>query len=645
MRFIIFLFIIIGTVILKLSNRELLVMRMNRNHLVIILVSLLLASLAFPQEASRREKTIFQKGVRDYLQGNYDKAAENFSLVISKLPNSRLLTANYLMLAKTQYKRGEYTTSLETCRRFLDKFPKSSYRDDIRYLMANNYYQLNRLQSAVTTWLSVAETSSEPLLKEKALQLAENSIRYQLDNEALNHLKKELKTPFTRQVLLFNWAERLYSEGNEAKTLALLNEVKTVSNGSEEYRRKAEDLADIIQNKKSNTLRIAALLPLSGPNADVGQALLRGAKMAVSEYNGLNGKNIEIVEFDYKTSLTKALQQMRKIAADPGIIAVYGPVENDITAACAVISDYEKITLITPTASSDALTGLSDYLVQLSLPVSEAGRQLARFVLDTVQVKRVATLAPIDDYFLTMTEAFVEECKLQGTEIAAQQWYYPGDQDISRQFKALKRVGLKLAFRDSLLQVDSSLAIAQIDSLYKIYLKEEEDKLRDTHTKLDSADIPVTTFDAFFMPIYNDDINFVAPQFAYFNIQTQLLGNGDWYDPKALKKNKNYVNGLIFVTDGFLNEDSWDYKQFRNSFRTRFKSTPERFELIGYDGFRFVLSALPKGKAVSRSRFVDYITNAAAFKGIYRDISLGPKRFNESARILKFVYGQLLPLR
>lgn len=621
-------------------------MKMNRFHLAVLLLSLMMVGSGVSQVVSAREKAIFQKGVRDYLQGNYDKAAKNFSLVISKLPNSSLLTANYLMLAKTQYKRGEYTTSLKTCQQFLEKFPDSHYRDDIYYLMANNYYQLNRPETAVTTWLKVAETSSESLLKQKALQLAENGIRYKLDTQSLSHLKQELKSAFARQVLLFNWAERSYASGNETQALAMLNEVKQIKSGSDEYPRKAKDLEDIIRHKKSGKIRIAALLPLSGPNGAIGKALLQGAQMAVSEYNQLNGKNIEIVEYDYKTHMTTALQKMKEIAAQSDIIAVYGPVENDITAACAVISDYEKIALITPTASSDALTGLSDYLVQLSLPVSEAGRQLARFVLDTVDIKRVATLTPIDDYFLTMTEAFVDECKLQGAEIAAQQWYYPGDQDFSRQFKALKRVGLKLAFQDSLLLLDSTLALTDIDSLYKVFLKKKQYKLNETHTKLDSADIPVTTFDAFFLPVYQDDINYIAPQFAYFNIQTQLLGNSDWYDLKALKKNKNYINGLIFVADGFLNEQSWDFMQFRNSFRNRFKSSPEQFEITGYDGFRFILSALPAGKqGVSRSRIVDYMTNTRAFKGIFKNITLGPKRYNESARILKFVYGQLLPLQ
>jgi len=84
----------------------------------------------------------------------------------------------------------------------------------------------------------------------------------------------------------------------------------------------------------------------------------------------------------------------------------------------------------------------------------------------------------------------------------------------------------------------------------------------------------------------------IAPQFAYHNIQAQVLGNADWYDEKALKRNKNYLNGLIFASDYYLNTEGRDYKQFRNQFRIDFKRTPEKYEMIGYDSFNFILHAI-----------------------------------------------------
>ena len=72
------------------------------------LITIFLLSNISAQNASSREWTIFRKGVAEYQKGNYDMARQSFSLMISKLSNSPLTTANKLMLAKTNYKSGDY---------------------------------------------------------------------------------------------------------------------------------------------------------------------------------------------------------------------------------------------------------------------------------------------------------------------------------------------------------------------------------------------------------------------------------------------------------------------------------------------------------------------------------------------------------
>ena len=129
-----------------------------------ILLVLLCVQLSYSQNASSREWTIFQKGLSEYNNGNYDLARQSFSLMISKLPNSMLTTANYLMLAKTNYKTADYQTSLVQCEDFKKQFPLSSYIDDINYLMGNNYYKLNRIETAVLTWLKTGFETKDKIL-------------------------------------------------------------------------------------------------------------------------------------------------------------------------------------------------------------------------------------------------------------------------------------------------------------------------------------------------------------------------------------------------------------------------------------------------------------------------------------------------
>jgi len=114
----------------------------------------------------------------------------------------------------------------------------------------------------------------------------------------------------------------------------------------------------------------------------------------------------------------------------------------------------------------------------------------------------------------------------------------------------IKRKGLKLAFTDSILTTHPNATELELDSLYLDHVKLEQEKIAKSKssTKIDSADIPVTSIGGIFIPIFKEDLPFIAPQIAYSNIQAQYLGNKDWYDPESLKKNKNYINGSLYIT-------------------------------------------------------------------------------------------------
>ena len=599
----------------------------------------------FAQKATPREWTIFRKGIEDYLSKDYESAEKNFSLVISKLPDNNLLTANYLMLAKTRYKKGHYQESLALCNDFIRQFPKSRYVYDIYYLKGNNYYRLRQYDEALTSWLLLVDQKQNPELQKKALRLAEDVVRYRLNEQTLYHLKNTTSNVFNRNFIAYHLAETYYDKGNAASALMMLEELKSDKKADFIYADKVNRLYEILKNKKSKTLRFAALLPLSGDHEQFGRQLLNGVQMAVEEYNRLPEIDIEIIPFDYETRLITALSRFKEIARDPSIIAVFGPVESDIAAACAALADYEGLPLIVPVTSENQLTDLSSNVFQLAPPIDIIAGNLVKLAVDSLQIKRVATLSPIDEYFIEMTQAFIRNFQENGGEVVAEQWYYPGDKDFSKQFKQLKRIGLKLTFQDSVLAEPPCLTAHVFVSLYTAFVQKQKELIIENNIKIDSTNIPVRAFDALFMPVYREDIDLIAPQFAYSNIQAQVLGNDDWYEPEALKKNRNYINGLIFITAGYINEENRDYRQLRNNFRLKYQTTPEKFDLIGFDSFNYILSMLSQNnQPLSRNYFSQLMKSAGRYQGVYRHFTMGPERYNRSTRLLKFVHGVIVPL-
>jgi ABC-type branched-subunit amino acid transport system substrate-binding protein len=615
----------------------------------IVLCSLLvlfgIVSVIPAQNSSERERAIFEKNLSFYTQGDFEQAEQNFALVITKLPDSPLLTTNYLMLIKSQYKQGNYTATIDQGKTFLIKFPKSSYNDDILYAMGNSYYQLSRYRTAASNWIHSLLASDDPRMEQKLETLISRVVMYKMNDEDREVLYTDI-TPSEDGEMLVNiaWAEKEFKEGKNFAARERLTESLHKYPDSR-YSNKAEKLLASSGHQFSVNERLALLLPLSGFNEDVGKAILEGAKLALDEFNNQHNISLEIAVKDYGQELITAISALQDLAQNKNILAVVGPLENDITAACASISHYEQLPLLSPTATENDLVNFSDYFFQINTPIDIAAESIAQYALDSLKITRFATFAPIDDHFVKMVDKFTNTVEKAGAQMAVQAWYYPGDQDVYKQFMKIKRAGLKFAFSDSLLIESPDLLPEELDSMYSEYLTLEEKRIEKTKAKIDSADIPVNSIDGVFIPIFKEDLEFIAPQIAYSNIQAQYLGNSDWYEQEQLKKNKNYVNGIIFGTDGYLNEESWDYRQFRNEFRTKYKKSPTLYSVIGYDSFKYILQAYdPANQNMSRNQFMRNLKKLNTYNGIYRTIELSRKRVNQTLKLLKYNYGQIIPL-
>jgi len=619
----------------------------KRKYLIFISLVFLvcLISSTFSQNLSDREKAIFEKNLLLYTQGDYGQAKQNFALVITKLPDSPFLTTNYLMLIKSQYKLGDYTTTIDQGKKFLKQFPKSSYNDDVLYVMGNSYYHLNRYRTATRNWIYSLETTDDPRMDEKLENLISRVIRYKMNDEDIEVLYTDILPSEDGEMLVsIAWAEKEFKEGKNFAARQRLTESLQKYPDSR-FSNKAEKLLASSGYQFSVNEHLALLLPLSGFNEDVGKAILEGAKLALAEYNDQHNIKLEIAVQDYGQEMTRAISAFKDLSQNENILAVIGPLENDITAACAAISHYEQLPLISPTATENNLVNYSDYFFQINTPIDIAAESIARYALDSLKIFRYATFSPIDDHFIKMVDKFTKSVEKSGAQIVAQAWYYPGDQDVYKQFMKIKRVGLKLAFTDSLSKKTPELLPEELDSLYKEFLTFEEKRIENTKVKIDSADIPVNSIDGIFIPIFKEDLEFIAPQIAYSNIQAQYLGNSDWYNQEQLKKNKNYINGIIFGTDGYLNEESWDYRQFRNEFRTKYKKTPTLYSVIGYDTFKYILQAYnPTNQNMSRNQFLRNLKKLNTYNGIYRTIDLTKRRVNQTLQLLKYNYGQIIPL-
>jgi hypothetical protein len=227
--------------------------------------------------------------------------------------------------------------------------------------------------------------------------------------------------------------------------------------------------------------------------------------------------------------------------------------------------------------------------------------------------------------------------------VVEKQWYYEDTQDFSRQLKTIRKKGFYIVFRDSVLTADSLLTDEEIQEQFKQYLTETLFSDESRH-EIDSTQVPSTGIDALFIITYPEYVPFIGPQFAFQNIRTTLLGNEGWNVPDQLIQQRVYLDGLIFISPGYFDPESWNYRTFLSRFRQQMQTTPDKYHLLGYDIGKWMLTYYRPG--MSRQEFRDVLAASGKYEGILENIKFGLKpRVNSELNIIRFYLGQFLKVK
>ena len=120
----------------------------------------------------------------------------------------------------------------------------------------------------------------------------------------------------------------------------------------------ADQPGDANASGDGETLKIGLLAPLTGEVAEYGVAVANGVRLYVEEYNaagGMNGKQIELVEYDEEGDSAKAVTGYNSLV-DQGVAAIIGDVTTGPTIAVVVESQADNMPMITASATAAAVT-------------------------------------------------------------------------------------------------------------------------------------------------------------------------------------------------------------------------------------------------------------------------------------------------
>lgn len=582
------------------------------------------------------EQTLFDKGLEAYRNDKFETAQGYFFKILQAYPNGRLKTIAKLMLGKSYYEEKDYSGVQIICKNFFVNHPNSSYLDDVHHLYGNSLFQTGNYTNAVKEWLWVIHNSKDPRLRKIAGGYVYNTIDRYFSEKQIRSFEQEYQDDIFNGLVTILRAKKLIENGEEQRGRSLLKKFLR-EEPSHFYAEDAKQLLGEMPTAVSNN-NFIYFKPANGDLKEIGDQIENGIRYAISEYQTRNpGNEINFQPVDLEESVSNALTVAEQKIKSIKPVCLIGPIDADQCAALSLLSKYEQCPYIVPLSSEVGFTELSPYTFQLTPDVETKGRFLGEYAVQQLKLKHLAILAPVNDYGRGFAQSFIEAVQANGGEIVTDQWYYVGSEDFTRQFKAIRKESFVVEFKN---QQDTTKSDTSVQNNFNKFIKK---KFEDVDFGEDSTKVPAIGIDGILILATSQYIPYMAPQFAFHNINCAILGNEGWNDPDQLQKFKEYIDGLIYITSKYYDKNSWNYKEFMNRYRQQMHETPELFQLLGYDIMKWILQNYKSG--MTPDELKEKLESTNLYQGILKNIEFKDKqRVNTRLKVIKFSLGQLVTL-
>ncbi len=330
---------------------------------------------------------------------------------------------------------------------------------------------------------------------------------------------------------------------------------------------------------ENSTIKIGALLSLTGDIAEYGQRVKKGIDLACEEINesgGVKGEKIEIIYENTRGFPKDGVNGVYKLISTNEVKIIIGTISSSVTLAVEPITTKNKILLFSPAASSPKLSGISSYFFRNWPSDVYEANYLAEFAIEELNLKDAAILYVNNDYGIGLANEFINRFKELDGKILVSETYQQNSTDLRAQ---LTKIG---SYKPS----------------------------------------------AIYLAGYHREMAYATKQIRELNINCQILADADYGVQELLELTGNTSEGAIFSIPRTDFTDS-SSKAFRDNFYNKYKSEPSVFEANGYDVV-YILKKAIEAVGYNIDSLSSYIAGIKNYSG-----AAGLQSFNKDGDVQK----------
>ena len=303
--------------------------------------------------------------------------------------------------------------------------------------------------------------------------------------------------------------------------------------------------AVILTGCPSEVVNIAGVLPLTGDAAAYGQAVKKGMELAMDEIKAEEGNNLELVIVDTKSDPETAKELLRKQFGDGALAAIGGVTSGEAKQMIGVVDKYERV-LLSPTASSPDLTGISRNFYRIFPSDHTAASKMAQAAAQALDVQKIVIIAEEQPYAMGIQGVFSPAFQGFGGEILETIEFPPNTTDMA----ALVSRALSL----------------EPDGVY--------------------------------LAGYADGISALITELVRQNYQGKMLTTSAFATSSAIAQVGDAATGVFLTQTVFETDSDFAHIQgFVKGYREKYGEEPDIYAAHGYDAMK-VIAAAVKGRPV-----------------------------------------------
>ena len=563
---------------------------------------------------TRGNTALYRLGTINQRNRSFATALRFYKMILLRVPTSELSHDTKFNQAQCLFELEQYDEAEVLFEEIALSHPDAKIKWEARIYLGRSYEKRLDYQSAIERLRVIYSQSEVKNVRDQAEELIRLIITKNLDKVMLIRLSKKYTSAYPLDEILL----RLISIYRDERDLEQLQ--KTISNFLQLFpenskRLEVESTLKKIKENTNNKLRLGAVLPLTGEMALNGQQVLQGVQLAVNEYNFLyQSESLEII---IKDSASAPIEQtVEKLAIDPSVIGVVGPVLSNFVRNAVPIANRYHLAMITPTASSSELAQLSPYIFRNAATRELQGRYTAEYAINSLGLRRFVVLHPLENFGFELRDSFIKEVESLGGEVISVISYNRSQTDFKKQILEMGGIdddNLRKLVEGQIKNNIEPKPLGQNGPISQPLMEMglfSGDKVQNLKVSLELS------YDAVFLPGFYDKVGLIVPQLVFYNIDSPtLLGTSGWNSPELTKMTGKYLRKGYFVDGFYVKSKRPEVAKFVKKYQNTFKDKPTKLSAQAYDATKMLISTIHSG-AKNRMQVKKALLQIRNFQGV-----------------------------